>query len=289
VIPDKKIDALLDSLHKFKSLRLPYYSQPIHNWVWPEIDAMGLMQESMENFTNLFISAGLNKTGIDILLSHEIEQCLKTIHPEFNKFILWQNMLFDRSTGTVDHYDSWYLDTMPKGYLTGVSIALEDIAEESGPFRYYPNSHLEFANLKLEKLNHTQFLEQIKIYAENNEYKTALLNKGDILLWHPFLIHGSLSQVKPEFSRKSLTAHYYPLGVSRKNNDKRVLSSSLKVKISNALSAFIYPNQFDDYPIYSGHSKIHLIKFNLKGIYQIIKNSIKNQYLVKMDMRRDSY
>ena len=36
-------------------------------------------------------------------------------------------MFFDRSTGTVEHQDSWYLDTDPPGNLVGVWYALEDI------------------------------------------------------------------------------------------------------------------------------------------------------------------
>lgn len=289
LIPTIKIDRVLNSLEKFKERRLPYFSQSIHNWIRPKIDGNGLMQESMENFTNLFISAGLNKAGMDIILGNEIENALKKIHPEFESFILWQNMLFDRSTGTVDHYDSWYLDTMPRGYLTAAWIALENISEESGPFRYYPKSHLQFLEGSLDKLSHEEFIRQSRKYAENNNYKSALLKKGDVLFWHPALIHGALSQVKPEYSRKSLTSHYYPTGVSRRDNDKRVLASSIKIKISEILKIISYPNKIKNYPIYSSHTKINIIRFNVVGLINVIKNSITRTYKVKMDMRRNSY
>ena len=47
---------------------------------------------------------------------------------------MWQNMFFDKSVGTVDHFDSWYLDTDPPGSLIGAWFALEDIDGKGGTF-----------------------------------------------------------------------------------------------------------------------------------------------------------
>ena len=54
---------------------------------------------------------------------------------------MWQNMFFDKSTGTIDHIDTWYLDSDPMGYLFGAWIALEDIDGKGGVFHVY-QSHI---------------------------------------------------------------------------------------------------------------------------------------------------
>jgi len=50
-------------------------------------------------------------------------------------------MFFDQSVGTIEHQDSWYLDTEPAGRLIGVWYALEEIDRNSGPFFVVPKSH----------------------------------------------------------------------------------------------------------------------------------------------------
>ena len=56
---------------------------------------------------------------------------LKSLTGE-DEFVMWQNMLFDKSTGTIDHLDSYYLDTDPIGNLIAIWVALEDINGEGG-------------------------------------------------------------------------------------------------------------------------------------------------------------
>ena len=69
-------------------------------------------------------------------------------------------MFFDKSTATIPHIDSWYLDTLPKGDLLGAWIALEDIRSENGSFYVYPGSHLNDWS-GLEGFSHDQFIENI--------------------------------------------------------------------------------------------------------------------------------
>ena len=46
--------------------------------------------------------------------------------------------VFDRATGTIDHIDTWYLDTEPMGHLIAAWVALEDI-DGQGEFHVYPD------------------------------------------------------------------------------------------------------------------------------------------------------
>ena len=43
---------------------------------------------------------------------------------------MWQNMLFDKSTRTIDHVDSYYLDKNPSCYLIAAWFDLEDINDK---------------------------------------------------------------------------------------------------------------------------------------------------------------
>ena len=52
------------------------------------------------------------------------------------------------------------------------------------------------------------------VASKKNEFAPSL-KKGDVLFWHPYLIHGSYNQTNSKFSRKSITAHYHPIGFGR--------------------------------------------------------------------------
>ena len=81
----------------------------------------------MENFTKLAWAGELGTKGRLILQGREIESALRGLNENAKGFGMWQNMLFDKSTETVDHIDSWYLDTEDRGGVIGAWVALEDI------------------------------------------------------------------------------------------------------------------------------------------------------------------
>lgn len=288
LIPNEKIDQVLSALQTFKDKRTPYYSQSIHTWIQPEIREDGFMTESMENFTQLMINRGLKEAGNAVILGTEIAEVLKTLNPDFDEFVQWQNMLFDRSTGTVDHYDSWYLDTLPKGHLTAAWIALEDIQPGCGPFRVFPGSHKYFAEGQHDLLTHDDFVTKCREYSESHEFKPALLSKGSVLFWHPWLLHGALNPTTPGLSRKSLTAHYYPLGMAKKYAAQWDKVSSPKDFVMRLVNAASYPRQVDGSAIYIDRSPIDTLRFNA-GLVSFAKNRLTGQARVQMDMRRRSY
>jgi hypothetical protein len=58
----------------------------------------------MSDFTKLYLNYGLTQSGLDVLLGEEINSALQIINQKARRFVQWQNMLFDQSVGTVDHY-----------------------------------------------------------------------------------------------------------------------------------------------------------------------------------------
>ena len=230
LISNKKINKILDELEIFKKNNKLYYSQSEHNWrkIKNDLDKFGLLECSFENFTDLPWGRELSKAGREILQSKEILDALRRIS-NYKDFCMWQNMFFDKSTGTIDHIDSWYLDTNPMGKLVAAWIALEDIDGEGGSFHIYPGSHLAIPD-EWAKLNHNDFAKWSTKICEKFNKKPIYLKKGDILLWHPLLLHGSSSQKVKGKSRKSLTAHYHPINYLRGGRGLNEKMGTIKYK-----------------------------------------------------------
>ena len=61
------------------------------------------------------------------------------------------------------------------------------------------------------------------------------MKKGDVFFWHPLLIHGSSKQSVNGKSRKSLTAHYFPINLlkgGRGSNDS-INTNSYKINLKS--------------------------------------------------------
>ena len=284
LISNNKINKILEELEIFKKKNKLYYSQSEHNWrkIKSDLDEFGLLECSFENFTDLPWGGQLSKAGREILQSKEILDALREIS-NYKDFCMWQNMFFDKSTGTIDHIDTWYLDTNPMGDLIGAWIALEDINGKGGVFHVYPKSHLS-SNKKWIGTNHEEFIEWSKKESINFKKKALYLNKGDLLLWHPSLIHGSTLQQKKGVSRKSITAHYHPSDLLRSkggNNDIKFDDYRLKLnKQKRSMRSF-------GYQINSRASRKEILKFATIGIIKhVIGGALNNP---KNLMNRKNY
>jgi phytanoyl-CoA hydroxylase len=82
----------------------------------------------MENASRLSFFPDFSRRFQDCIYAQCVSTAL-TIIDGHSEHISWQNMFFDKSTGTIEHQDSWYLDTDPPGHLTGVWFALENLQE----------------------------------------------------------------------------------------------------------------------------------------------------------------
>ena len=196
-----------------------------HNWrrMSEDLDG-GLLTCSVEKFTDSVWLNSLRRSGREILLHKDIRNILSSVRPH-REWVMYQNMIFDKSTSTVDHIDSYYLDTIPAGELVGAWIALEKITREGGAFRVYPGSHNHNYPL-LKGLKHEDFVDIISDIKSGYNSKELLVEEGDVILWHPRLIHGSSGQMKVGISRKSITSHYYPKGYVRGGNDETIITGT---------------------------------------------------------------
>ena len=284
LISHKKINKVLEELELFKKSNKIYYSQSEHNWrkIKKDLDKSELLECSFENFTDLPWALGLSIAGRDILQSREVLNALRTIS-KYEEFCMWQNMFFDKSTGTVDHIDTWYLDTYPMGHLFGAWVALEDIDGRGGVFHVYPHSHLS-ENKKWINTNHEEFLNWSQKESKNFKKKSLFLKKGDLLLWHPSLLHGSTLQKDKGFSRKSLTAHYHPIDLLRSKGGSRKLAKSIFAKKLHTQKKLM---RSYGYPIKSRASKREILKFASIGLFKFFIGNFLNR--PKNLMNRKNY
>lgn len=283
-IPINHIDNLLEELKRFKRSRKLFYSQSEHNWrrVDKNLDDNFLLNVSIQNFTDIFWANSLAKVGRNILQSEYINKALNSISHN-KEFIMWQNMLFDKSTGTVDHIDSWYLDTNPYGNLLAVWVALEDIDGDGGSFHVYPQSHLDRA-FDWIGVDHDSLIKWSISKHSEYEKRSILLKKGDLLVWHPFLIHGSSLQKSNGASRKSITAHYCPKnylmggGGLNDSRDTHEYKNLLKKQLNNIRNF--------GYPIYARRSRKKIAASSVYGMLRFLLNFGNN---TKMLMNRSLY
>ncbi len=278
-IPHQTIDEFIyEYEHIKKSPFFIYYSQSIHISTRPRLNKYSYIEESMQNASRLKFFNNFSSKIQSCLYGKNVSKALSCVTGK-EKHISWQNMFFDKSTGTIEHQDSWYLDTQPPGGLVGVWYALENIHQNSGPFFVFPGSH-KMGLIEREKFpDHNDFVTEIQRISNqlNIPKKAMCLNKGDILLWHPFLIHGAFQCSDESKSRKSFTSHFYPQGLTAKDTEKKKL---LSIYNHNK------PKPTANKDICLAY-RYHDYFYNVLVCFLYIKNKLKTNKL--FSMRREDY
>ena len=273
LLPDERIDAFLSAYSRIKNN--PFfvsYSQSIHRAIRIELTSEGFIRESMLNPSRLKFFPGFARSLEKCLFHQNISEALSLLS-DAEEHVLWQNMFFDFSPGTIEHQDHWYLDTDPPGHLIAAWYALEDIHPDSGCFFVLPGSHRGEVLRPESFPSHESFrLATLStIQKSSYEYETLVLKKGDVLLWHPYTIHGAHSNADPRYSRKSFTAHFYPASMQGKGGHGRQRkSTSDNPKV---LTAY-------------GNSDM---AWSLKNYLMYFRDSLTRNRAAIMDMRRKSY
>lgn len=252
-LPDTEIDRFLQAYESAKRNSLfVYYSQTIHRCIRPSLTSEGFIKESIESPSRLRLFPKFASSLQKCLLHEAVSDSLSAVSGQ-EQHVLWQNMFFDFSPGTVEHQDHWYLDTDPAGHLIGAWYALEDIHEDSGCFFVLPGSHkskpLEMSHYNSHEEVLTACMKLIE--KEGYSYQKLLFNKGDLMLWHPYTIHGAFGNTDPKRSRKSLTAHFYPKGMKKANRVKQPkLKATLNPKVLNSFEGSDFVWHFKKYGRY---------------------------------------
>jgi phytanoyl-CoA hydroxylase len=275
------IDTCLRCLEEFKLKKLFYFSQSNHIWEKSNVlTSTGFLPESIQNPSKLFLYPPLKKSVEHIISSKCITDIL-SILTGYDLFVRWQDMLFDKSTGTIDHADDWHLNTFPAGAMVAIWIALEDINEMAGRFYVIPKAQKYILPKYDELSNHNEYVKKVQnSINESGLVKIAPdLKKGDVIFWSAETIHGSYSQQDERYSRKSITAHYHPVGYAR--DKARTLSDIMKY-MNSLIPTKNSKLLLDNTDPSISHIKINFLKFYIKQIFNLYRPQ-------RMEMSRDKH
>ncbi|HEY8382467.1 MAG TPA: phytanoyl-CoA dioxygenase family protein [Microvirga sp.] len=144
---------------------------------------------------------------VDLLLG---EKCVAT-----------QSLYFKYGSTQNAHRDPWFVVTTPISTLFAAWIALEDIAEESGPLSYVPGSHrlpylplntgdIIFHDPAATQESKEAHMADLKRQLDEKGLKEErfLAKRGEILIWHGSLVHGGSPVTNPSKTRQSYVLHF---------------------------------------------------------------------------------
>lgn len=171
--------------------------------------------------------------GTIYLKAKEIKDiCLyKPLVDVLNSFIgepvgLSLNLCNWSSTERTWHIDDYLNPPEVNGHYIAVWIALDDIHPDAGPFEFVPGSH-KWPPMRGEKVmeclpveyrDHDKWpkkaedfvtdIYDAEIEKRGAKVRTWIGRKGDVLIWHSWLVHRGSKPKNPDLLRKGLIAHY---------------------------------------------------------------------------------
>ena len=132
----------------------------------------------------------------------------------------FQTLNFPVGTSQHIHSDAVHFHSEPAGFMCGVWIALEDIANEAGPLVYYPGSH-QLPYLQARDVGYVQqsgqtpdqsifhHIWQAELDSKGLKAKYFTPKLGQALIWTANLIHGGSPVKDLSLTRWSQVTHYF--------------------------------------------------------------------------------
>lgn len=131
--------------------------------------------------------------------------------------IPFQTLNFDVGTQQRAHSDTLHFHSVPRHYMCGVWVALEDIDSDNGPLFYYPGSH-KLPDFNMNDIGlpssydyypkYEDFIEALAL-SHGFEKKELYIKKGQALIWSANLLHGGSPIRDKKRTRHSQVTHYY--------------------------------------------------------------------------------
>lgn len=193
--------------------------------IWSSDEKNGFENHKYNRVTNFHI---YSKNTLDLVTNSSVNSILTKL---FDKEQTVYSSLFFRE-GTAQHYhrDTPHFYTNPIDHYYGVWFSLEDININAGPLKYIINSHKVIAPDGYEvfnQLNDSNNLSCLLKYNKNledickelnlteiDETNYNKINKGDIIIWHPKLVHGGSNVLDTTLTRYSMVTHNVPINTA---------------------------------------------------------------------------
>jgi hypothetical protein len=133
----------------------------------------------------------------------------------------FQTLNFQRGSEQGLHSDALHFHSEPERFMCGVWFALEDVRPESGPLIYRKGSHrlpvltLRDAGVTSPRRGSNAYAAKYvpaltaQADAAGAPVETAMLKKGQALVWSANLAHGGAPILDPDATRRSLVVHFF--------------------------------------------------------------------------------
>jgi len=142
-------------------------------------------------------------------------QILAFLHQLYGRRAMpFQTLNFVQGSEQKAHADTIHFSSEPAHFMCGVWVALEDVDAENGPLFYYPGSH-KLPIYSLEDIGGTDYVADYEPFVARQllergyESETALLKKGDAVVWAANVFHGGAPILDAKRTRLSQVTHYY--------------------------------------------------------------------------------
>ena len=125
---------------------------------------------------------------------------------------IFGSLFFEKGSEQDFHRDTPAFFTNPLGRYVGTWFALEKIDKTQGPLILYEKSHRILMDSKLRKKarnsNEYQSMLKKECIKRKLTIKEFHADKGDLIIWHPQLVHGGRARTNKQASRYSVVIHW---------------------------------------------------------------------------------
>jgi len=198
---------------------------------WCSLEQNNFKNFNKDRVTNFHV---YSKNTKDLVTNNYVNDILTSL---FNKEqVIYSSLTFREGTSQHYHRDTPHFYTNPIDQYYGIWYALEDIDVNAGPLKYYIGSHKLECNdgykifndilknnpeYKLSANDYTCILDynnrildlckELNLTCIDEKSYINKINKGDIIIWHPKLLHGGSDIINPTLTRYSMVTHNVPI------------------------------------------------------------------------------
>ncbi len=198
---------------------------------WSSLEENNFKKFNKDRVCNFHI---YNENTKNLVTNFYVNEILKTMFQK--EQVIYSSLFFREGTSQHYHRDTPHFYTNPIDNYYGVWYALEDVNINAGPLKYYigshklvcPDGHECFNEYLKTDPNYTisgtdynliiQYNKNIEDLCIKNNLQCVdennyinKIDKGDIIIWHPKLLHGGSNIIDPTLTRYSMVTHNVPI------------------------------------------------------------------------------
>jgi Phytanoyl-CoA dioxygenase (PhyH) len=185
----------------------------------------------------------------------------------------FQTLNFEYGTQQRAHSDTVHFSSLPRRYMCGVWVALEDVDADNGPLFYYPGSQ-RLPDPFFQRFGLDAGLDSYPAYEVAQEALLAAhglepiefhAKAGDALIWSANIVHGGKPITQDGRTRWSQVTHYFFDGcvyVTPLHSDPEVGEWFVRADLENISTGQLATQSYNHQPVHfehlgNGRSRIH--------------------------------